>query len=504
MKFFENETQVIDVVDNILKADAADNDIHMVRPHGRKVFKFPKWYDRHGAEYISCSSIEVEHDGRHRHLVWPYSPDAEIKLIFKDGQVKIVSMRNVKNLALFCSDQKTLMKTWTARTMPGQEPIEKNFNLLCGSSDDPGTDPGPDPIPDPDPLPDACPPDDIYTPRQRWSSMGVGPSWQNHSYHKFESAFDGNITTTRAIADGNKTQKVTFSPPIPLDNSIADNVQFYIAVGAINTPSDRARVYVNNVEVLESSMPLFEQTPPIARKIVPTFAGDIGNQIETIEWNTTPNPWAEDGLSGTNGKADWDWTHMFGIEINGKLLVDDNVLLPCQNGDCAPDDVYKPRQMWSNGITGNHWTQMDGTEHKKENVFDGNLSTQTRPDADSIMKLVFSPPIILDSGITDNIKFYMSKAAKNPKSDRIPRVFVNGIGVDDSGINYVGSNQKGEIVIPTFLGNVGDSVSSIEWNTVWHGGSDGSVGNPRNDHTNMFAIYINDKMLVDLDIDYGC
>ena len=141
MKFFEDEKKVIDVVDNILVADASDDDIHMVRPHGRKVFRFPKWFERHGAESISCSSIEVEHDGRHRHLVWPYNPDAEIKLTIENGQVTIVSMRNVKNLAMFCSDQRTLMKTWTPRSMPGQPPIEKHFNLLCGSIDDPGTDP---------------------------------------------------------------------------------------------------------------------------------------------------------------------------------------------------------------------------------------------------------------------------------------------------------------------------------------------------------------------------
>lgn len=480
MKFFENETQVINVVDNILKADSADDDIHMVRPHGRKVFRFPKWYDRHGVEYINCSSIEIEHDGKHRHLVWPYSPDAEIKLVFENGQVKIVSMRNVKNLALFCSDQKTLMKTWTARTMPGQEPIERHFNLLCGSSDDPGIDPGPEPGPDPDPLPDACPPEDIHTPRKRWSYMISGiPHHQFKAEYLFNNVQNPipDLTESALVAADGHYIEFTPNPPIPLDSNVADNIRLYLIRSTAK--NNTSQLFINGIQP-SNSLPENADIPCVGLEMfVPTFNTDIGSEIVSIKYT---NP------------SSFNNIYMGGIWINGKELVDDNVLLDCQNGDCSPDDVYKPRQDFTSMGEGETWPD---AYHPIDYAFDGVLDQKNTaiPGRDKSIIWTANPPIALDPSIPNNIQFHMAKAAQNPLPGR-ERLFVNGVAMEETGIPWMNSGYV--TVNPVFKGDIGNTLYTIEWNSTAHG------NNPKHDHTNIAAIYVNGKMLVDLDIDYGC
>ena len=71
--------------------------------------------------------------------------------------------------------------------------------------------------------------------------------------------------------------KRSFNPPITLDNSIENNLQFYIRIGTSTAPADRAGLFVNDVEVLESCMPPWTSVAE-GIKIVPVFAGDIGNR----------------------------------------------------------------------------------------------------------------------------------------------------------------------------------------------------------------------------------
>ena len=457
-----------------------DEGTHQVLSHGRKIFKFKKWFETHGVEYIPCSSVRLESDGGVvRYLIWPHSYDASVKFVFKDGKAEVLEMRSIKNIGLFCGDHETLMKTWTARSMPGDKPIEREFNLFCSPSDDPST-PDPDPDLDVDPLPPPCPPDNIYTPRVRWSSMLSGVP---HHQFKYEWLFNNvqnpipDLTESALVAKDGSYIEFTPNPPIPLDSAVADNIKLYLIKSTAR--NNTSQLLINGVEP-SNSLPENADIPCVGLEMfVPTFDTDIGSEIVSIKYT---NPGSFNNI------------YVGGIWINGKELVDDNVVLDCQNGDCAPDDVYKPRKDWTSMGVGDTWP--DGY-HPIDYAFDGMLDPvhTAIPGRDKSIVWTANPPIALDPAIPNNIQFYMSKAAQNPLPDR-ERLFVNGIAMEESGIPF--HNAGNALVNPVFKGDIGNTLYTIEWNSTAHG------SNPKHDHTNIAAIYINGKMLIDKDIDYGC
>ena len=133
-----------------LRVDNPYDRVYQVTPNGRKLIKVRQWFDKGtGVQYITCSAIKFDHPlGEDRYLVWPYSPDAAIRGMWDGSKLHIYEMRGIKNLALYCADKITLMRTWVPRPEPNREPIEKVFRLTCDPiGDDPGGDPDV-PLPD--------------------------------------------------------------------------------------------------------------------------------------------------------------------------------------------------------------------------------------------------------------------------------------------------------------------------------------------------------------------
>ena len=131
-----------------LKVDSLKDQVYQVFPHGRKTFKLPKWFDKgKGVTYITCSAIKFDHiAGEDRYLVWPYSTDAKVKGYWDGSKLHLTELKGVKSLALFCSDRVTLLRTYTPRPYPGQEPAERIFNINCTPIDDPPDGPIDEPI----------------------------------------------------------------------------------------------------------------------------------------------------------------------------------------------------------------------------------------------------------------------------------------------------------------------------------------------------------------------
>ena len=122
-----------------LRIDNPFDQIFPVTPAGRKTFRFPKWFNKGmGVQYITCSAIKLDHPlGEDRYLMWPYSADAFLRGEWDGSKLLIYEMRNIKNLALYCADKVTLMRTWTPRPEVNAEPIERIFNLTCLPIDNP-------------------------------------------------------------------------------------------------------------------------------------------------------------------------------------------------------------------------------------------------------------------------------------------------------------------------------------------------------------------------------
>lgn len=103
---------------------------------GRKVALVPRWFDVTSGSvvYISCSFIKFETIGGDTYyLVWPYNTDAQIKAHWDElkNEVVIDYSKGVKDIALFCWDRQTLLKTWKTSPAIGVKPKLRIWNTTC-------------------------------------------------------------------------------------------------------------------------------------------------------------------------------------------------------------------------------------------------------------------------------------------------------------------------------------------------------------------------------------
>jgi len=103
---------------------------------GRKVVPFPQWFDIPSGSvvYITCSFIRFETiDGNTYYLVWPYNTDAQIKAYWDElkNEVVIDYSKGVKNIALYCFDRQTLLKSWVISPAVGVKPKLRIWNTTC-------------------------------------------------------------------------------------------------------------------------------------------------------------------------------------------------------------------------------------------------------------------------------------------------------------------------------------------------------------------------------------
>ena len=103
---------------------------------GRKVVPFPQWFNVPSGSviYINCSFIKFQTiSGDTYYLVWPYNTDAQIKAHWDElkNEVVIDYSKGVKNIALYCWDRLTLLKSWAPSPAVGVKPKLRIWNTSC-------------------------------------------------------------------------------------------------------------------------------------------------------------------------------------------------------------------------------------------------------------------------------------------------------------------------------------------------------------------------------------
>jgi hypothetical protein len=103
---------------------------------GRKVVPFPQWFDVPSGSviYITCSFIRFETtDDNVYYLVWPYNTDAQIKAYWDElkNEVTISYSKGVREIALYCWDRQTLIKTWRISPAINVKPKQRIWHTTC-------------------------------------------------------------------------------------------------------------------------------------------------------------------------------------------------------------------------------------------------------------------------------------------------------------------------------------------------------------------------------------